>query len=172
MIRGYCSQWTQSPAEGLSRKARVEYVLPVALTMDLAERQQREYECSCCNAAVERMWSYIYRGGRMCAVYFANCYHHRDQPHDAWIDVIFGTWGVDNATDHVTFGCRVGPVVNSPDPAATLVQACSDGSVSPIHGVVLSREDALVHPRLAEFWEVVDFILANDPTVNAHLYRR
>ncbi|WP_177198877.1 hypothetical protein [Streptomyces colonosanans] len=27
-------------------------------------------------------------------MYFANCYHHRDRDHDAWIDVIFGTWGV------------------------------------------------------------------------------
>ncbi len=71
--------------------------------------------------------------------------------------------------DHVTFGCRVGPVENSPEPAATLVQACLDGSSGPLHGAVLSREQGLAHPHLPVFWEVVDFVLANDPTVNAHV---
>jgi hypothetical protein len=65
---------------------------------------------------------------------------------------------------------RVGPVEGDPNPAATLVQACQDGSGSEIHGVLLSREDGLAHPRLSEFWGVVDFVLANDPTVHVHLY--
>ncbi|MFE1591130.1 hypothetical protein [Nocardia sp. NPDC058705] len=46
-----------------------------------------------------------------------------------------------------------------------------DGSADELHGVVLSRDEGLVHPRLAEFWRVVDFVLANEPTVTAHLYR-
>jgi hypothetical protein len=29
----------------------------------------------------------------------------------------------------------------------------------------------MAHPHLPVFWEVVDFVLANDPTVNAHIYR-
>ena len=51
-----------------------------------------------------------------------------------------------------------------------LVQACLDGSAGPVHGAVLSREQALAHPRLPEFWQVVDFVLAEDPLVHAHLY--
>ncbi|MEU3645610.1 hypothetical protein AB0E59_19670 [Lentzea sp. NPDC034063] len=140
------------------------------LTMDLGERQARQYECGCCNAPIERVWNFVHRDGKAHAVYFANSYHHQDQPHETWIDVILGTWGADVVDDHVTFGCRVGPVVDSPAPAATLVQACMDGSTGPVHGTVLSREDGLAHPRLPEFWEVVDFVLANDPTVNSHLY--
>lgn len=142
----------------------------MTLTMDLAERQEREYECSCCDAAIQRMWNYVRLDGRLLAVYFANCYHHTDQPHDAWIDVIMGTWGENNVDDHVTFGCRVGPVEGSPLPAATLVPACSDGSGSEINGRILSREEGLDHPWLARFWEVVDYILENDPTVRKHLY--
>lgn len=138
--------------------------------MDLDEHQLRQHECGCCQAAVERTWNFVRRDDIAHAVYFATCYHHRDQPHETWIDVIFGSWGTDSFDDHVTFGCRVGPVSNSPEPAATLVQACQDGSGREIHGVLLSREDGLVHPRLQEFWDVVDFVLANDPTVNAHLY--
>jgi hypothetical protein len=138
--------------------------------MDLGKRQIRQFECQCCDAPIERVWSVVMRGDEAHAVYYANCYHHTDKPHDVWIDVILGTWGAGDFGDRVTFGCRVGPVVDSPQPAATLVQACMDGSAGEIHGLVLSREDGLAHPRLPEFWEVVDLVLANDPTVNPHLY--
>ncbi|MER7197847.1 hypothetical protein CG723_27925 [Streptomyces sp. CB01635] len=57
------------------------------------DRQTREFECECCNAPIERAWNFICSDGEPYAVYFANCYHHRDRDHDAWIDVIFGTWG-------------------------------------------------------------------------------
>ncbi|MFD6390039.1 hypothetical protein [Nocardia sp. NPDC060259] len=143
---------------------------PGTLTVDPDQRQIRRYECPCCAEPVERTWNMVSRDGIAYAAYFANSYHHADQDHDTWIDVIIGTWGEDSMTDHVTFGCRVGPVKNSPAPAATLVAACQDGSASELHGVVLSREDGLVHPRLPEFWSVVDYVLANDPTVNSHLY--
>jgi hypothetical protein len=138
--------------------------------MDLGERQVRQYECSCCAEPVERVWNFVLRGDDAHAVYFANCYHHRDQSHEVWIDVILGTWGGDAVDDHVTFGCRVGPVADRPEPAATLVQAGLDGSDVRIHGVLLSREDGLEHPRLPEFWAVVDFVLANDPAVNSRLH--
>jgi hypothetical protein len=138
--------------------------------MDLARRKEHEYTCPCCNAPIERMWNFISADGDATAVYFANCYHHLDQPHDAYIDVIMGTWGTNDASDHVTFGCRVGPVVNSPQPAATLVEACLDGARGEIHGAILTREDALKHPWLPRFWEIVDFILEKDPTVHRHLY--
>jgi hypothetical protein len=138
--------------------------------MDPDERQTRQYECGCCNAPIERAWNFIHHDGDAYAVHFANSYHHRDQPHETWIDVILGTWGTGSAEDHVTFGCRVGPVEGSPQPAATLVQACTDGSGGEVHGVRLSREDGLTHPHLPEFWQVVDFVLANDPAVHRHLY--
>jgi hypothetical protein len=142
----------------------------VTLTADPAERQQREYECPCCNAAIERMWNYVHRDAVMSAVYFANCYHHKDQPHEAWIDVIMGTWGDDSIDDHVTFGCRVGPVQDSVFPAATLVDALTGFESTPVHGIVLTREQGLQHPWLPQFWQIVDFVLENDPTVHAHLY--
>jgi hypothetical protein len=69
------------------------------------------------------VWNWVRRDGVVQAVYFASCYHHTDQPHGAWLDVILGTWGNETTSDHVTFGCRVGPVENSPEPAATLVPA-------------------------------------------------
>lgn len=138
--------------------------------MDLDGRQVRTYECACCGEPVERTWNFVSRGDEVHAVYYANSYHHTDQPHETWIDVILGTWSENIVDDHVTFGCRVGPVQGSPHPAATLVPACQDGSGGQIHGTLLSREDGLAHPRVQEFWDVVDFVLANDPTVHGHLY--
>jgi hypothetical protein len=142
----------------------------MALTMDEADRQVAEYTCPCCDTPIQRTWNYVYRDGHAYAVYFANCYRHKDQAHETWIDAILGSWGDDAVNDHVTFGCRVGEVENGPDPAATLVQACLDGSGGELHGTILSREDGLTHPWLPEFWLLVDFILANDPVVNGHLY--
>jgi hypothetical protein len=118
-----------------------------------------------------RTWNIVHRDGELFAVYFANSYEHTDQPRDTWIDVILGTWGQNSNADHETFGCRVGPVDNSSQPAASLVTACADGSASPLHGVALTREQGLTHPRLRDFWAVVDLVLAKDPTVRRHLYR-
>lgn len=142
------------------------------LRLDLGERQLREYTCGCCQAPVQRSWSYVNRDGDAYAVYFANSYRHTDQPRDTWIDVILGSWQAPYP-DHATFGCRVGPLGNGdPTPSATLVDACADGSgTRPMHGQVLTREQGLTHPRLPEFWQVVDVVLEHDPTVRAHLYR-
>ncbi|WP_053719359.1 hypothetical protein [Saccharothrix sp. NRRL B-16348] len=142
----------------------------MTLTTDADLRQATRYECGCCREPIERSWNFVDRAGDRHAAYFANCYHHRDQPHDVWIDVILGTWDTASAEDHVTFGCRVGPVEGSDQPAATLVRACMDGSGGEVHGLLLSREAGLAHPRLPEFWQVVDFVLVNDPGVHAHLY--
>lgn len=140
------------------------------LTVDLDGSRRAEYLCQCCSTPIVRTWNTVHRDGEMFAVYFANCYHHTDQPRDTWIDVILGTWGRNSNAHHVTFGCRVGPVDNSTQPAATLVTACADGSAGPLHGVVLTREKGLTHLRLRDFWAVVDLVLAEDLTVRGHLY--
>lgn len=136
------------------------------------DRQTREFTCDCCDAPIERAWDYVYADGSPYAVYFANCYHHADRDHDAWIDVIFGTWGVspDEWTDHVAFGCRVGPVAGQSAPASTLVTAGLANPDGPLFGLKLDREAALQHPKLSEFWKVSDFILENDLLVRGHVY--
>ena len=39
----------------------------------------------------------------------------------------------------------------------------------PLYGERLDREQALKHPWLGEFWEVVDLVLLSDPTVRPYL---
>lgn len=139
------------------------------LIIDESSRQVRQVICSCCHVAAERTWANLYDGGTAAAVYFASCYHHHGM-HEAFIDVVMGTWGSNDFSDHVTFGCRVGPVTGSPAPAATLVNGGAEAPDSPIFGQKLGRDEGLGHPRLPEFWEMVDTILERDDLVRRHLY--
>ncbi|MDG4804800.1 hypothetical protein [Micromonospora sp. WMMD980] len=61
-------------------------------------------------------------------------------------------------------------MIGSPAPAATLVNGGEVAGDNPIFGRKLSREEGLGHPRLAEFWHVVDLILEQDDLVRRHLY--
>ncbi|WP_433538735.1 hypothetical protein ACQPZK_14155 [Micromonospora sp. CA-249363] len=139
------------------------------LVIDEGSRQVREFVCQCCDAQADRTWANIYEGDTAIAVYFASCYHHNGV-HEAWIDAILGTWGQDRFDDHITFGCRVGPVAGSPAPAATLVNGGEVAGDSAIFGRKLTREQGLSHPRIAEFWQVVDVILERDDLVRRHVY--
>jgi hypothetical protein len=141
------------------------------LTLD-SDRHERSFTCDCCQAPIDRAWCFVLADGAPYALYYASCYHHVDRSHDAWIDVIFGTWGkgVDAMTDHVSFGCRVGPVPGQTSPAASLVNSGAIYPDNALWGEKLDREAALRHPRLAEFWAVTDFILESDSGVNSHLY--
>jgi hypothetical protein len=52
----------------------------------------------------------------------------------------------------------------------TGVPAAAAYSQSPFWGIKLSRDEALAHPRIDEFWEIVDYVLLTDPVVHAHVY--
>ncbi|MEV6598506.1 hypothetical protein AB0M36_16760 [Actinoplanes sp. NPDC051346] len=139
------------------------------LVIDESSRQVRQFVCDCCSAQADPTWANVYRDGAAVAVYYASCYHHNGV-HEAWIDAILGTWGHDEFGDHITFGCRVGPVADSPVPAATLVDGGAAAPDSPIYGQKLSRDEGLGHVRLAEFWKIVDTILEQDDIVRGHIY--
>jgi len=141
----------------------------VDLVIDEGSRHVRQFACPSCHDEVERTWANVYEGDAAVAVYYASCHHHNGV-HEAWIDVITGAWGSGDFSDHVTFSCRVGPVVNSPVPAATLVDGGAVAPDSPIFGRRISRDEGLAHPRLAEFWRIVDTILERDELVHRHIY--
>jgi len=96
--------------------------------------------------------------------------HDGDAP-DAWIDVILGTFGEGAPPDHLTFGCRVVPDTDSGVPVVTAVDAAAAFTYRPVMGRRLSRDEALEHPRIDDFWQVVDLMLLGDPDVRTHVYR-
>ena len=95
---------------------------------------------------------------------------HYHEVAEAWLDVVFGEFDGGSKAERFTFGCRVGPVQNSAEPAATAVDAAVPYEDTATFGHKLSRDEALAHPRLSDFWAVVNFLLVEEPAVNHHLY--
>jgi hypothetical protein len=146
---------------------------PSRLTYD-GQPEARQVECAMCGTSFVQSLGFVLADGTTHAVYYAGLHHH-DGLHDAWLDVIMGSWperdGDPYPLDHVTFSCRVGPGSAAPDPYASLIQAPASarGDNEGLFGRMLSREEALGHPWLPEFWRVVDFAVIEDQRVRDHL---
>jgi hypothetical protein len=135
-----------------------------------SERDVSEKRCQDCGRDYILVKGHLFKSEVPHAVYMAACHTH-DGAREAWIDLVLGTFGNDDPSDHITFGTRVGPVDGQREPAATLVQGAIPYGDSPIFGRKLTRDEALEHPRLPDCWEAIDFILMEDQTVHQHVYR-
>ncbi|MDQ0260240.1 hypothetical protein J2W20_002144 [Sinomonas atrocyanea] len=129
-----------------------------------------EGTCDHCGQPMTRVTGFVHRDGCAYAVYYASCYHHAG--HEVWIDAVFSPTWDEGTDDHLTFGCRVGRVDGQDEPAASLVPAAGGWGNSRVFGHKLSRDEALAHPMLAEFWALVDHVLVHDGVVADHLYGR
>jgi hypothetical protein len=138
-----------------------------AYTFDLG-RKVETMSCTACGRDYTLVKDFILEGGNAHAIILAALHDHGER--EAWIDAVLGTFGEEDSSDHVTFGCRVGPIQGQPDPAATAVDAATPYGDAPIFGKKLSREEALASPLLPEFWRLVDFVLVNDADVHFHVY--
>jgi hypothetical protein len=141
--------------------------VPPTLSFD-PERSAEQKTCADCARHYILVKGFILQDDDAHAVYFAALHGHGNR--EAWIDVILGTFGTGDSSDYVTFGCRVGPVAGQMEPAATLVLGGAPYESSELFGRKLSRDEALAHPWLPSFWEVVDFVLVEDREVHRHVY--
>lgn len=129
--------------------------------------QVAEGTCPDCGKPVTRVTGFIYNDGQAHAVYYASCYHHAG--HEVWIDAVFSPTWDEYTDDHFTFGCRVGSIEGQTEPAASLVPAAAAWGESRVFGHKLSRDEALAHPMLSEFWALVDHVLTHDKVVSTHI---
>lgn len=138
-------------------------------TVNLLERSA----CECCGAESTRHSIYVSDEHGAHAAVLAYCYPpHGDEPSEIWLDVVLGTWGSEQVSDHITFGCRYGPVEGQREDACSLVDAAQfTDERNPILGRRLSREEALVHTSLPDFWRVVDLVLTQVPAIGEHRAR-
>jgi hypothetical protein len=142
----------------------------MSLRYDDAEPRYVEHkQCDHCRTTYLEVRGFLLKEDHAYGLVFVACHDH-EATHEAWIDVILGTFGDNDNSDHVTFGCRVGPVAGQSEPAATAVDAAAPYDDNPIWGTKLTRDEALNHPRIGDFWDVVDFLLLSDPDVHAHVY--
>src|SRR5712692_8929589 len=103
------------------------------LTFD-GDRVVEAKECGHCARLYSLVRSFVLREGSAYAVVFAACRCHGDG-NEVWIDAILGSFGGDDPSDHITFGCRAGPVQGQREPAATAVDAATPYSDQPIWGL-------------------------------------
>ncbi|MGD8486420.1 MAG: hypothetical protein PVG27_07630 [Chloroflexota bacterium] len=130
--------------------------------MRISERSIRRLDCSSCGVSFDHVTGFLHDAAGPYASYFAACHGH-PQP-EAQIDVVLGTWGIDEAADHVTFACRLRRS------GAMIVDATvAIDSDDPIIGRKLGRSAALAHPWLDHFWTVVDFLALEEPAITGHL---
>jgi hypothetical protein len=123
--------------------------------------------CPKCGNEHQSVTGFVLSFGGKHSVYWADWYPHEQE---AWLDVTLGTFKAPAYDDNVTFSCRIGHVKGQAAPACSLVQAPTNRSPHPILGQTLSREQALGHGRLTEFWAVTDWLILNDPVLHEHVY--
>jgi hypothetical protein len=133
------------------------------------DRNARDEACAQCHRPYRRLTLFVHRNGAAHAICHVALHRH-DGTREAWFDCILGSWIEGDPSDHVSFGCRVGEIARQSEPAASLVEAAVPFSDQSLWGRKLSRDEALAHPWLPDFWEVVDFVLLNDPDVRQHVY--
>jgi hypothetical protein len=124
----------------------------------------RDQVCPSCGRAYRWVTGLIQRDGDAFAVYYAQCHGHGDTT-EAWVDVVIGSWDEPTYSDHATFSCRV-----SQEGAGAVDAPVASKGRAPFSGELLARSDALQDGRIADVWEVVDFIVTTDPVVSAHVY--
>lgn len=140
--------------------------------MFIQDTEVSETTCDCCGAVRKVVRAFVGDEQATTAAVLAYCYPpHLDDPSEIWLDAILGTWGDDDVNDHITFGCRFGPVDGEGGDACSLTDAAQLDDPKPIYGKRLTREQALVSPRLHEFWSVVDVMFTSDPTIGEHRAR-
>lgn len=135
------------------------------------DRSSVRRACSSCASPFTVVTGFVHRGPDAHAIYKAALHVH-DGEREAWIDVLFGSFGTDDPApgDRVSFGCRVGPIPGQRGPQASLVAAAQPYDDAPLFGAKLTRDEALAHPSLQEFWAIVDHVLMHDPDVHFHVY--
>ncbi len=133
------------------------------MPLAIEERTVRRQHCDRCDRDFDHVTAFVLKEGSAHAVYYAACHGHPE--HEAWIDVVLGTWGNNDASDHVLFSCQL-----RAEGAAAVDGPVAVSSDASLLGKKLTREQALAHPRTGDFWAVVDLVAKADSAVFAHVF--
>jgi hypothetical protein len=134
------------------------------MPLSFDDRTVRNTSCETCGQDFQHVTGYVNVEGGAYAVYFAACHGHPE--HEAQIDVVLGSWGVEPPIDDfLTFSCTL-----RPDGAVAVDATVATTSDDALLGIRLLRAEALAHPRVEDFWAVVDFLAQSDPTIHATVY--
>ena len=136
--------------------------------MELEVYKRQRTRCACCGGRRIVFTGEVADSERTVAVFWAFLYDHPEGP-EVFLDATFGTWGTSEYTDHVSFGSRTGPIEVPPHIASSLVTGAEMAPDDAMYGEKLTREEALAHPMLEDFWVINDMVLVGIPEIDEHL---
>jgi hypothetical protein len=133
------------------------------------DRSVSYWDCEKCRKRHSNVNGAVLRDGNAWALYWATCGHEGG----VIIDATLGEWSsADELAGYpanLTFGAR--SVLSETDEHAwLLIQGGQSLSAAPFLGQKLSREEALNHSRLPDFWALVDYLTAYDPTIHGAIH--
>jgi hypothetical protein len=130
--------------------------------------------CGCCGGRTTNLVRFVYRDGAPYAVYYAAfAENHPEEGIDILVGL--GDWSATGSPERRSaFALRL---MASPAGSAGPRTEVMEGEGSPwrtatLVGRLLSREEALAHPLLAEALQVLEEMVARDPEVRAYLGAR
>jgi len=133
------------------------------------DREVKRSSCVTCGDDFVLVTGFLSKNDEAHAAYVAQCHVHDCEP-EVQMQVLLGGFNDDSFDDHVTIGCTV-TAADADNLSVEIGEDPPGYGSSAIWGRRLGRAEAVVHPLLPAFREVVDFVLANDREVDAHLKR-
>lgn len=133
------------------------------ITFD-GDRVVEDHYCDACGHDYRSIVDFLLRDGDAWAIVRAQLHRH-DGDAITYVQATFGSLWDEHATDKVTFASRIGPVEGYGGNEAGLLDAEEVEAGSSVFGAQLTREQALEHPRVTEFWELLDWLALEDPDI-------
>lgn len=132
-----------------------------AVALDLTDRETIRLHCAECGRDYDRVVVFVKEDRDAYAIMSAACHGHPDR--EVWMDTTVGS-RVEAFVDHVTMSCRV-----RRDGASAVDALVASRGDSGYFGRLLTRAEALTHPRCSDVWAVVDAVVVAVPEVAATL---
>ena len=127
----------------------------------------RQGPCGECDELHDKSAGFVLRDGHATAVYYASW-----SPHDAevHVEMVLGSWDDEAGyPDHVTFGCRLGASAGHAGVQRSLVPGGTTLGDKAMFGQKLTRDQALAHPWIELYWDLVDWLVDHDPLLHDRL---
>lgn len=139
------------------------------MKLSIDENPSSKYKkCPNCNSKYLSITDFVLNDEHAYAVAYIDCHRHHNSP-ELFFTVILGSWAEGEYDDHVTFACRYGGLINGGEEVACTLLDVSDVYDKPIFGKRLTRDQALKHPKVTEFWEIIDYLIEYDIKVHDYL---
>ncbi len=128
--------------------------------------------CVCCGGKTTRLTRLVYRDGVAYAAYYAQFSQHHPNHHHVSLYISIGEWAEDAPPSR-----RCSFYLHLWSDGTQYQFSVRDAAESPwgqveIFGTTIDREDALVHPKINEVFQLADHILSADIPIREYLRQR